>query len=107
MLELTPQQLEVLGRFRDARFALRSFPLYASYVAVVSGNCAVLLAPVPGGGMRIYGEPCSLVADNMAVRVNRDGREWFVWKKQQVEATPARLEELRQFVENVNEVLGG
>lgn len=107
MLELTPQQIEVLERLRDAQFSFRSFPLYASYVAAVKGNCAVLLAPVPDGGMRIYGEPCYLVAGNMAVRTKRDGRDWFVWKKEQVEATPARLEELRQFVENVRAALAG
>lgn len=106
MLELTPQQLEVLGHLRDAQFAFRSFPLYASYVAVVRGNCAALLAPVPEGGMRIYGEPCYLVAGNMAVRTKRDGRDWFVWKQRQVEATASRLEELRQFVDNVRAILG-
>ncbi len=105
MLELTPQQIAVLERFRDAGFALAAFPLYASYIGVKKENCAVLLAPVPNGGMRPYGEACYLVAGNMGVRAKRDGRDWFVWKKEQVEATPARLGELQRFAVEVRSIL--
>lgn len=105
MLELTPQQITVLERFRDAGFALGAFPLYASYLGVKKDNCAVLLAPVEGGGMNLYGEVCYLVAGNMGVRMKRDGLDCFVWKKEQVEATPARLQELQRFTAEVRAVL--
>lgn len=107
MLELTPQQIAVLERFRDAGFGLAAFPLYASYLAVKKENCAVLLAPVAGGGMKLYGEPCYLVGGNMGVRARREGRDWFVWKKEQVEATPARLQELQRFAAEVRSNLEG
>jgi hypothetical protein len=105
MLELTPRQIAVLERFRNAGFALAAFPLYASYLGVKKGNCAVLLVPVNGAGMNTYGEACYLVGGNLGVRMTREGRDWFVWKKEQVEATPARLQELRRFMDEVNGIL--
>jgi hypothetical protein len=105
MLELTPEQILVLERLRVAGFGLAAFPLYASYVAVTRGVCAALLAPLAGGGMQLYGEPCYLIAGQMGVRTRRGGRDCFVWKKEQVEATPERLAELRRFAEDVNTVL--
>jgi len=105
MLELTPQQIALLEKFRDAGFGLAAFPLYASYVGVKKGNCAVLVAPVAGGGLQTYGEPCYLVGGNLGVRMRREGREWFVWKKEQVEVTPERLGELQRFTGEVRAVL--
>ncbi len=106
MLELTPQQVALLEKLRDAGFGLAAFPLYASYVGVRKENCVMLLAPIAGGGMQPFGEPCFLVGGNLGVRMTRDGREWFVWKKEQVEATPERLEELQRFTAEVRAVLG-
>ena len=105
MLELTPPQIAVLEKFRDAGFGLAAFPLYASYVGVKKGNCAVLLAPAASGEMKMYGDVCYLVGGNMGVRMKRDGRDWFVWKKEQVEVTPARLGELQEFAAAVRAVL--
>lgn len=95
-LELTPQQIAVLERLSDAGFTLAAFPMYAQHVGVRKGNCAALLAP-SGAGMKLYGEVCWLVNGNLSVRVRRNGGEWFVWKRQQVEATPERIKELREF----------
>ncbi len=105
MLELTPEQVAVLHKLRDAGFGLAAFPLYASHVGVKKGNCAMLLAPVAGGGMKPFGEPCYLVSGNLGVRMKREGREWFVWKKEQIEVTPERLGELQKFVAEVHALL--
>ncbi len=106
MLDLTPQQVAALERLRGAGFAIAAFPMYASHLAAKRGDCAVLLAPVEGAGMRVYGEACYLVKGQMGVRLRRDGRDWFVWKKDQVEATPERVAALQQFVAEVRAVLG-
>lgn len=99
-LDLTPQQVAVLERLRDSGYTLVAFPMYAQHVGVRRGDCAALLAPA-GERMKIYGEACWLVNGNMSVRVRRPessgAREWFVWKKQQVEATGERLAELKSF----------
>lgn len=97
MLELTPQQMAVLERLRQPGFALAAFPLYASYLGVKKGNCAALLAAQNGATMKVYGEACYLVGGQMGVRVRRGGREFFVWKKNELEATPERQEELARF----------
>lgn len=107
MLELTPPQIAVLERLIPHGFHGVAFPLYESSVGVRKGNCAALLQPVAGDGMRIFGEPCFLVDNNLSVRVNRDGRLWFVFKKKQIEATAGLLAELSAFTEELSTLLLG
>ena len=105
MLELTPQQVAILERLVEHGFRPTAFPLYASHIGVRKGNCAVLLAPVDDAGMIIFGEPCYLVNGNLTVRVKRAGREWFVWKKTELEATPERLAELALFTNELTSLV--
>lgn len=105
MLELTSQQMTVLERLHERGFAFAAFPLYASYVGVKKGNCAALLAPQNGATMKVYGEACYLVGGQLSVRVQRNGREFFVWKKSELEATPERQNELARFREELVELL--
>ncbi len=105
MLELTEQQMAILGRLRERGFALVAFPLYASHVGVRRGECAALLAPVMGDGLRVFGDAFILVAGNAAVQVQRGGREVFVWKGSEVPATPERNAELAAFAQELAESL--
>lgn len=105
MAELTPKQVAVLERFSKWEFRFVAFPLYAGCIGLRKGNCAALLQPVEGGGMRLLGDPCYLVDGNLSVRVRRSGRQWFVWKKKQIEATPERLSELERFSAELKQVL--
>jgi hypothetical protein len=108
MLELTPQQMAALERLRARGFQFVAFPPYASHLGVRKGDCAALLAPVPNGGMQIFGEAFYLVAGNPSVLVApkpEDARRFFVWKQTRVEATPARLDELRRFADELAEML--
>jgi hypothetical protein len=105
MLELTEKQIAILGRLCERGFALVAFPLYASHVGVRRGECAALLAPVTGGGLRVFGDPFILVTGNPAVRVRREGREVFVWKGSEVPATPERNAELAAFADALAEAL--
>ena len=105
MLELTPQQVAVLERLAAQGFRVVAFPLSANTVGVCKGSCAALLAPVEGGGLKLFGEPCYLVEGNLSVRITRGGKQWFVWKKNQIEATPARRAELAQFAEELGNLL--
>jgi hypothetical protein len=105
VLELTPKQIGILENIAAHRFAIVAFPLYASAVGVRKGNCAALLMPVPNSGMKLLGDPCRLVNGNLSVRVQRGGVGFFVWKKQEIEATAERLAEVASFRGELEELL--
>ena len=104
-MELSPQQLTILQRLHAAGFEIVAFPMYANYIGTRKGNCAALLAPAASGTFNIFGAPAYLLGGNFTVRVRRDGREFFVWKKESLEATPARLAELDAFAAELSEAL--
>jgi hypothetical protein len=97
VLELSPKQIAILETIASRGFAIVAFPLYASAVGVRKGNCAALLGPVPDGGFRFLGDACWLVEGNLSVKVRKNGVQRFVWKKQEVEATPERLDQVADF----------
>ena len=105
MLELSPKQIGTLENIAARGFAIVAFPLYASAVGIRKGNCAALLTPIPNGGMRLLGDPCWLVNGNLCVRVRKNNNEWFVWKKQEIEATPERLSEVAEFRRELDDLL--
>ena len=105
MLELTAQQIALLERLRERGFALVAFPLYANYIGVRRGECAALLAPVPGNGLRVFGDAFVMVAGNPAVRMQRNGHEVYVWKGTEVPATPERNAALAAFASELAELL--
>jgi hypothetical protein len=96
-MDLTPQQISILERLHGREFQIVAFPMYANYVGVRKGNCAALLALVAASGFDVYGQPAYLIGGNFSVRIRRDGRDWFVWKKEKLDVTPARLAELDAF----------
>jgi hypothetical protein len=69
------------------------------------GECAVVLAPVPNGGLRVLAPASYLVDGNFGVRLKRASGEVFVWKKSEIPATPERLEELAAFGRELMEIL--
>ena len=105
MNELSAVQVRILERMVAQGFVPVAFPIYANAVGVRKGNCAALLDPVSGGGFRLYGEPCVLLDGNLTVRITTKGKSWFVWKKQRLEATRERIEELDHFVSELKELL--
>jgi hypothetical protein len=104
-MELTPQQIGILERLQKRDFQIVAFPMYANHIGVRKGNCAALLAPVAAGGFSVFGSPTYLVGGNLSVSINRDGQSWFVWKKERIEATPARLTELARFTSELADCL--
>jgi hypothetical protein len=104
-MDLSPQQLAILQRLHLAGFEIVAFPMYANYVGTRKGNCAALLAQAAAGGFNIFGAPAYLIGGNFSVRVRRDEREFFVWKKESLEVTPARLAELEAFAAELSQAL--
>jgi hypothetical protein len=104
-MEFTPRQISILERLHKSGFQIVAFPRYANYVGVRKGNCAALLAPTLADSFKVHGQPAYLVAGNFSVRVKQQGRDWFVWKKQTLEATSGRLAELNEFATQLSQAL--
>jgi hypothetical protein len=96
-MDLTRKHAEILERLHAQGFQVVAFPMYANYVGVRKGNCAALLAPISSDGFTVFGAPTYMVGENLGAKVKHEDGEWFVWKKQRVEATPHRVSELKEF----------
>jgi hypothetical protein len=105
MVELSPQQMQVMERLFAAGFRPIAIPPYESALCLRKGNCAALLAPVPGAGIKLVAPASYLVEGNLSVKLKRGSGEVFVWKKKEVEATPEKLEELESFRRELAEIL--
>jgi hypothetical protein len=105
MNDLSPAQIRILERLVAQGFVPVAFPMYANAVGIRQGSCAALLDPIGGAGFRLFGEPCLLLNGNLTVRITEEGKSWFVWKKQRLEATPERIEELDRFVSELKLLL--
>src|SRR5713226_266545 len=105
MLELTPQQMQVMERLFAAGFRPIAIAPYESALCMRKGNCAAVLAPVPTAGIRLLAPPSYLVDGNLSVKLKRGAGEVFVWKKKEVAATPEKLKELDSFRADLAEIL--
>jgi len=88
-----------------AGFRPIAIPPYESALCMRKGECVVVLAPVPNGGLKVLAPASYLVDGNFGVRVKRGNGEVFVWKKSEIPATPERLEELVSFRRELMEIL--
>ena len=105
MVELSPQQIQVIERLFEAGFRPIAIPPYESALCMRKGECVAVLAPVPNGGLKLLAPPSYLVNGNLSVKLKRGAGEVFVWKKQELSATPERLRELESFRREVSEIL--
>jgi len=105
MLELSPQQMQIVERLFEAGFRPIAIPPYESALCMRKGDCAALLAAVPNGGIKLIAPPSYLVEGNLSVKLKRGSGEVFVWKKREVEATPEKLGELESFWRELTEIL--
>ncbi len=105
MVELSPQQMQLIERLFAAGFRPIAIPPYESALCMKRGNCAALLAPVPNAGIKLLAPPSYLVDGNLSVKLKRGSGEVFIWKKTEVEATPEKLKELESFRRELTEIL--
>jgi hypothetical protein len=104
-LELSPLQISTLERLVMAGFRPIAIPPYENALCMRKGECAVVLAPAPNGGLKVLAPASYLVDGNFGVRVKRGNGEVFVWKKAEIVATAERLEELAAFRQELMEIL--
>ena len=105
MLELSPQQIKIVQRLVEAGFRPIAIPPYERALCLRKGECVAVLAPAANGGLQLLAPPSYLVDGNFSVKLNRGGREVFVWKKNEMVATPERLRELEKFRAEISEIL--
>lgn len=105
MFDLTPLQMQLLERLFAAGFRPIAIPPYENALCVHRGDCAVPLTPIKNGGLRMLAPATYLVEGSLGVRVKRGGRDVFVWKQKELEATAERLRELEAFGRDLAEIL--
>ena len=105
MVELSPQQMQVMERLFEAGFRPIAIPPYENALCMRKGNCVAALAPVPNAGLKLLAPPSFMVDGNFSVKLRRGSGEVFVWKKKEVEATPERMRELDSFKSELQEIL--
>lgn len=95
---------EQLQRLYLAGFNLETFDRYPNAVGVVRDGAIALLAVTPAG-LSLIGVPGWRMGEVMGVLVEKDGRQVFQAKGEVVEGTPERLEALRRFREELENLL--
>ena len=93
-----------LQRIYLAGFELQTFDRFPKCVGVVRDGCIALLVPSPQG-LEVLGTPGWRVGEAIGVLVERNGRQVFQAKQEVVEATAERLETLRRFRAELEQLL--
>jgi hypothetical protein len=101
-----PDSAEQLQRIYLAGFEIETFERYPSAVGVVRDGVITLLEATPIG-LHMIGAPGWRMGDLMGVLVEKEGRMVFQWKSEIVEATSERLEALRRFRQDLQDLLAG
>ena len=93
-----------LARLYQSGFDVQAFERFPRSVAVTRDNCVALLEATPDG-LKISATPGWRMGESIGVLVEQGGRQVFVHKSETVEATPERLETLRRFREELENLL--
>ncbi len=99
-----PDPARQLQRLYQAGFDVQTFDRFPKCVGVVREGCIALLVPSPDG-LQMLGTPGWRMGEALGVLVKRQGRWVFQAKQEIVEATPERLEALRKFQTDLQELL--
>jgi hypothetical protein len=95
---------EQLQRIYLEGFELQSFERYPNCIGVLRDGCIALLRSTPDG-LEIVGTAGWRMGELMGVLIEKDGRQFFQAKSEMLEATPERLDELRKFKRELEQLL--
>jgi len=95
---------EQLQRIYLAGFDVQTFDRYPNAIGVIRDGCIALLRATPTG-LQLIGAPGWRMGEVLGVLVEKHGREVFQAKSEIVEATPERLEALRRFRSDLEQLL--
>jgi hypothetical protein len=93
-----------LRRLYCAGFDVQTFERYPRHIGAVRGQCIALLEVTPTG-LKLTGAPGWRMGEVMGVLVERSGRQVFQAKEEVVEAGPEKLEALRRFRQDLENLL--
>ncbi|MGB7556043.1 MAG: hypothetical protein WBM04_16845 [Candidatus Korobacteraceae bacterium] len=99
-----PDPTEQLQRIYLAGFELQTFERYPNSIGVARDGCIALLMATPVG-LQMIGDPGWRMGEVLGVLVEKEGRQVFQAKSEIVEATSERLEALRRFREDLEQLL--
>src|SRR5580700_3493199 len=99
-----PDPAEQLQRIYLAGFELQTFDRYPTAIGVIRDGCIALLRSTPVG-LQLIGAPGWRMGEVLGVLVEKDGRQVFQAKSEVLEATPERLEALRRFTSDLEQLL--
>jgi hypothetical protein len=99
-----PDPAAELQRIYLAGFELKTFDRFPKCVGVVRDDCIALLVPAPDG-LQVLGTPGWRIGEVMGVLTEVGGRQVFQAKAEMVDATPERLERLRNFREELQSLI--
>jgi hypothetical protein len=101
-----PDPAEQLQRIYLAGFELQTFDRFPKCVGVVRHNCIAMLVPSVDG-LQMLGTPGWRLGEAIGVLTEKEGRQVFQAKGDVVDATPERLETLRCFRTDLQDILAG
>ena len=99
-----PDPSEQLQRLYREGFELETFERFPNSVGVVRDGCIALVRATPNG-LELIGSNGWRMGEVMGVLVELDGRQVFQSKAEVVEATPERLDALRCFRDDLDQLL--
>ena len=102
--DLTQGQARVLQRLLQAGFQFANIEHVARHIIVEKAGFIALLDPA-GGELKLFGQLGYRVGDGIGMLVERGGKSIFVWKKQEVEATPDLLTVYERVRTELKEIL--
>jgi len=105
MWEISALQKRVLERLAQEGLRISVLPPYENALCVCQGSCACLVGPAEAGGLCLLSAPSFLVGGHLSAKLARGGKEWFVWKEQEIEATPERRAELARFQQSIEKLM--
>ncbi|HEV2351868.1 MAG TPA: hypothetical protein VG028_18720 [Terriglobia bacterium] len=86
-LELTPGQMATLQKLLNAGFQFTAIEHVTRHLGVQKGGFIALL-DTADGKLKLFGQVGYRIGEGIGMLIERGGAPAFVWKKQEVEATP-------------------
>jgi hypothetical protein len=102
--ELTHIQAGVLQKLLQAGFQFTAIEHVTRQVAVEKNGFIALLDPAEGK-LKLFGQIGYRIGEGIGMLVERGGKPAFVWKKQEVEATPGLLATYQRVRAELTEIL--
>ncbi len=103
-MDLTPSQVATLEKLLQAGFRFVTLPRYERYVGAERDGFVALI-DASGGEVRPFGQAGYLLGDGLAMLVEREAGQAFVWHTQSVEATPELLAVYERFRSELGNLL--